>query len=321
MPLSQMKRKYRVTDGDLITISNRVLNAANRDITEMSAYGIDAAKLADVEAMISDFMDLPTDPELSGLMQEKTAEKNNLRKEATRHVLKEIMQRVEMEFGLNSPTYARFKVGKIHNASDGDFLRMLGRIFRLSGELQSDLAGRGLTEPMILAIEDYENGFHQALKDQDKAIDDRDQAVETRITQGNAVYEELVTIADLGKRLWADESEAKYNDYVLYATTPAAETAMEGEVPANGGITNVSITGHDANTNITLENTGTVPLTFYFAAQPVDAPLSGATTVDVAAGQEWTGTAAELGYSSGSKEYLNVLNENTDVGTYLVSTD
>jgi len=47
-------------------------------------------------------------------------------------------------------------------------------------------------------------------------IVERDAATENRWTEANEVYTLMMDICNTGKFIWKDESEAYYNDYLVY---------------------------------------------------------------------------------------------------------
>jgi len=47
-------------------------------------------------------------------------------------------------------------------------------------------------------------------------IVERDTSTENRWTEANEVYTLMMEIANAGKFIWKDESEAYYNDYLVY---------------------------------------------------------------------------------------------------------
>ena len=321
----QLRRKYSMSDGKLIETANKVLVGANRDVAELTPYLYDQAAIDAIDAKNEAFSDLPTDEELSAMMMDATLAKNTKRTEAIEFVMVEIMSRVGLVFGDDSPKYKRFRSNLIHNQPDGDFIRTLKGVKRQTLLLQSQLAtGAGLTSTHITTLASFITDFDNLLENQDESIDNRDIAVEDRITAGNDLYKDLLNLSDIGKRKWLNVSEAKYNDYVLY---PNQTTVPESQVfEASVGslqVVNISATAIKANSQIVVENLGTEGLFVYFAASPTDLPTN---TMPggpgwVAAGTTGSGQAAEAGYLAGSREYLNTYNPGTGIGNLRVTID
>jgi len=303
-----------MSDGKLVATGMRVLVGANRDVATLTDYGWDQTKIDAVEADRIAFADLPTDVELSGMMAEATAAKNEVRKDATDHCMVQIMLRVSQHFGADSPTLKRFRAGELHTATDHGFWLVLKRIHRQATLLLADLAPEGMTQAHLDTLAQFITDMNDALLAQDTAIDDRDRAVQARIEAGNAFYAKLVKLADVGKRIHLNVDESKYNDYVLYPKSGGAEPeeeqqVFEDEVQAET-VLNLSVTNLDGTETMTANNTGTVPLVVYFAAMPTDPPDPD--MGELAPGQEASGTIVEAGFEAGAKEYLNVYNPSTD---------
>ena len=307
-----------MSDGNLALVGQRIIAAAVRDEADLIPYGFTAVERAALNTMVMEFLDLPTDAELTGMMMEATQAKNNLEKTITTYITKEVMLRVEMEFNAGTPTYNRFGTKGIHNMTDGNFLMCIKRVARQGGLLETALASRGYTPDMTTQVSDYATDYLDAWNNQNAAIDSRDQAVEVRINKGNELYEKLAKLAELGKKLWADTSPAKYNDYVIYATPPPAAQIFDGDLEGDDGLLNLSATGVTASSVIGTEVTGAEPLTFYFAANPTDPPAPGE-GITIAAGDSASNTAADLGFVSGTKEWFNVFNGTANLSSYWVS--
>lgn len=313
----QLLRKYKMADGKLVETIIRVLVGANRDVAILADFGWDQVSIDALETAMHDFTDLPTDGELSAMMAEKTEAKNLLRKAATDYVRVEIMGRVAQRYGEDSRTYDRFRVSDIQAVADGEFVFVLKRVARQAGMLAAELAAKGLTPAHIAQVTQYALDFVDAIEAQDQAIDDRDVAVQTRIEAGNALYELLVQLANMGKRKWLNVDESRYNDYVLYPNQsagpgeqePPAQQVVESDVPAMS-VVNLSLTGIDADTTLAVVNDGAAHLAVYFATMPTDPPPMGpgSTGIKLMPGESWTGTASQLGLQIPGREYLNVLN-------------
>lgn len=82
------------------------------------------------------------------------------------------------------------------------------------------MANQGLTPQDIAGLSTAASLLDISIDAQHKAIEDRDLATEARITAGNILWDEISRLCSIGKSLYEDEDEAKYNDYVL--TTSAA---------------------------------------------------------------------------------------------------
>jgi hypothetical protein len=318
-----LRRKYKMADGKLVETTIRVLVGAERDVAELTPFGWDQDRIDALRSSMLAFADLPTDGELSAMMAEKTEEKDLLRKRSTDYVMVQIMGRVSQRFDVESRTYERFRVGDIHSESDGNFYMTLKRVARQATDLQPQLVAEGLNQAIIDMVTQQADEFIAAMEAQDKAVDDRDLAVQARVEAGNLFYEELLKLGAIGKRIWLNVDESRYNDYVLYPNQsagpgeqePAEQQVVESEV-APMSVVSLSLTDLTPATQLTVENDGTARLTVYFGAMPTDHPPAGPdpSVISLNAGETWSGTAAALGLEIPGKEYLNVYNSDPTAG-------
>lgn len=313
-----IKRVYKMSDSALIGAANKIIVGANRDVATLQSYGWDQARIDAIETDKVAFADLPDDMELSGMMAEATAAKDLLRKEATDFAMVQIMVRVALKFGEDTPTYRRFRADELHTATSDGFWKVIKRIHRQATALLPQLTAEGLTPAIVGILEVFGTDYNAALLAQDEAIDNRDQAVQARIEAGNALYAELTKLAMVGKRIWLNVNESKYNDYVLYPNqggsgeAPEVPTQVVESMVPSGTVVNLSVTDVDGNEAIMAENLGTTPLQVYFSAMPTDMPPMGTGTLSP--GQVITGTLAEAGFLAGVREYLNVYNVGPMIG-------
>lgn len=311
-----------MSDSQLVGTCQTLLVGAKRDASEIADFGWSLLRIeALAQARIS-FSDMPSDMELSGTMMIATVAKNKLRKQATDHCMVQIMLRVEQHFGSDSLNFKRFQAADLHSESDAGFWLVLKRIHRQASNLLATLAPQGLQQVHLETLATLTTDFNDALEAQEVAIDNRNSAVQDRIEAGNALYAEMVKLADLGKRLWLNVDESRYNEYVLYAFRGGSEPAEKQQVmettvePLN--VVSLSVTGIDGSEQLSMDNTGPAPLVIYFSAQPTDLPPPDLPPLPPAT--QRTATATELGYLKHVREYLNVHNPDTGPAGALMLT-
>lgn len=304
------KRTYRLRDGDLLTRGLAIVAAARRDAVKMAEYGYSAAAIDAIDTKITALLQAPTDVELAAILKEKTRAKNALQAEAIEHVMAQLMQRVGLKYGFNSAVHARFRVSGIQNRRDGDFLLTLYQVHRKAddADFKTGMASVGLSQAHVDAIGAYATGFQERLMEQDEALRQRDSALENRVAAANALYAEVVKLAGLGKRLWVNESEAKYNDYVIYADKPAPVRQLDGQVASHGSLA-PALPAIDGATVLTFRATTGQAFKAAFVAQPTAPPPAGAKVIP-AGGEAVSYAAGELQYAAGERETLVLWNEN-----------
>jgi len=313
------KRKYRFSDGEMVMKAMKMIEAARRDADELAAYGFTSLKTDDLEAQWTAIVNLPTDQELAAAVKEKTALKTATKAAAIRYVMQAIMQRVELAFGVDSATYARFRIKGIREMRDGALLVALLRVHQLANrdEVKTALAPYGLTQAHVDKVSALADDFMAHWLDQLAAIESRDVAVEKRIAAGNALYAGLATLAMLGKRIWAATSEARYHNYVLYSGPARGQQVAAGVVAANAPAI-AAVSGFTGATRMALRSTGGQPLRVYFATHATDPPPPGAKELP-AGGQTVRYTARALGYEPGQREVLLLHNPTAQPGGYEIT--
>lgn len=214
MPMKEAVRTYHFDDAKLSTEASRIKSNAERDNKEFLTRKVDNTNLADLQTAIDDFTNYPTDEELQGDVTESTAAKdaiaNNLRM-----MMRPIRNMADMQYGTGGK-YKTFGFGGMDKLDDNNLYRQALRVVRVGTKLLSELAAQGLTEEMLTALSDEAAAFHKAMETQEDKIEDRDIATQERVLLGNALYERIVKLASVGKSLFEDNDEARYNDYVLY---------------------------------------------------------------------------------------------------------
>ena len=67
-----------------------------------------------------------------------------------------------------------------------------------------------------MEVADTVLGFENSIHIQKDKVSDRDIMVERRTELGNNLYEELIVLCNIGKDIWIDKDNVKYEQYVIY---------------------------------------------------------------------------------------------------------
>jgi hypothetical protein len=277
----EAKRDYTFSDGTLIQLTDRTITFGTRDSAELGPQGVTAARLNSLGALNTNFLNMPDDEELEGLVSEK----NELKKAAydvCETGTRNIRRMAENIFGPKSATYKRFGFEGINDLKEKDRLKAWYRIFRRATDNAAALAPEGLTAVVLAAYGTACDAANAAFDAEEDAIADRDNGTEDRIEAGNVIYAEVVKICNTGKDYWFDKSESKYNDYVI---TPSGAPVVQNIDLSSGQVINIKqeITAASHVNGIKVKNTS--PAT---ANGPIYIYLANS------AGQGWTGTGYSL---------------------------
>jgi hypothetical protein len=222
------KLNFKIVLSVFFTFTMAKLGFMRRDQLEFDKYGIDDGNLDDLEDLLANFQEIPTDVELLGNQVSATQQKDALAVQV-RETIASIMTRAENKFGFHSGIYRKFGVSGISELNGGTLSYTGRRVHRVATGLLEELEDEGLTSELLDAFKTLLKNYEKALAAQEDAIADRDIATDSRIEKANAIYVLLARYCDTGKRIWESVNEAKYNDYVIY-DTPSGSPQVEPEV-------------------------------------------------------------------------------------------
>lgn len=215
MKKQSLHRQYNFPDADLYVQCMERIRYARRDIKQIEKYGYDLERLKGFKAMCDKFRALPDDDELVG-DQMITTEKKYQASENLKSAIRSLMTRVAMKYSNRSGRYRKFGTAKMGDMTDAQLLFCGRRVVRVARQQIDFLAEVGVNENVIKRVVDATQDFEQAVHIQQDKVSDRDIAVERRIEQGNKLYEELVTLCNIGKDIWAEVDPVKYEQYCIY---------------------------------------------------------------------------------------------------------
>lgn len=221
-------RLYKIADASLKQLADDLKDSIVRDSADFESYGVNATKIQELESLISNFNETTTDEEFKGIITTKVEEKNSIA-ESLKQIIAGIRNRAKNKFGEQSGKYKSFGFEDLSRLNDDQLYRTSNRIARIGNRMLSELASEGLTTEILNNLVNVARSFDIAIDKVGEAEEIRDIETQSRIEKGNALYTEMVKLADTGKTLYATNNQAKYNDYVLIETT--AQKEEEEEVP------------------------------------------------------------------------------------------
>ena len=222
MRTNPVKAKYHDALSDMLHNGLDLISFANRDVAEFTKMGIEPPFLDELKSDIVELQNAPDDVEVLGEQTPFTEEKDALAEEI-KDSIRTIMQRAENKWGTGSARYRQFGTSGLSELNDNDLEACAKRVLRVAERNLADLAG--LTTNDLTTLQRLTINFHSARESQHDAKANRDIKTEDRQITANDIYDRQVIIANTGKRIWENKSEAKYNDYVIYDTpTPPPPT-------------------------------------------------------------------------------------------------
>ncbi|MEM7105987.1 MAG: hypothetical protein AAF502_22820 [Bacteroidota bacterium] len=228
MKKQAVHRAYNIPDADLYLQCMERLNYAKRDIGAFKTYGYNADKLKAFARLCERFSKLPSDDELVG-SQMLTTEKKNVTAEKVKSAIRTIMTRVATKYSNRSGRYRRFGTAKMGDMTDAQLLFCGRRVARVSRQQMDFLVETGLKDDHVIRLLEACKAFENALNIQQDKVADRDISVENRVDLGNKMYEEMVSICNIGKDIWAETNKAKYENYVIYESNNEQKKARKAK--------------------------------------------------------------------------------------------
>jgi len=261
-----MAKNFSMSYGTLMLKARAVAIFVMRDIAQFAAYNVVADDVTTFLASVEEFEALPTN---EGLQEEETllteAKEEKIR--AIQAAIKEVQTRAAVKFGAQSKKFAMFSLGEFHRIKDSEMQAQVQKFLLHTNMHFDDLETVGLTAAMVTAISDALAEFVTAVEALTVSIAVRDKATEIREKAANAIYEVILDWCTMGKAIWQNESEAYYDDYIIYDADdlphfpPSAvqgfgydvqsgmatwldsdrESSYEAEIDENGAISEVNI--------------------------------------------------------------------------------
>ena len=213
--LNESRRLYMMSDSELIAFANGLCLNITRDIIQFTTRGVLAADVVSLTALINAFEIFPNDSYYQANVSIAVEKKDNDRLDLTVKV-RDVTQCAIIKWGENSPKYKKFGVRNISKLKDNEFFTTCRQVVLTATEYLDDLDDVGLTQDMIDAVEDGADTFETDIEAINTAITQRDIKTVERITKGNEIYNYVTKYCKIGKIIWDDIDEAKYNDYLIY---------------------------------------------------------------------------------------------------------
>jgi len=222
-------RQYNFPDADLYLQCLERIKYAQRDLELFTQYGYGIERLKGFKAQCDKFRALPDDDELLG-DQMITTDKKYQASESLKTAIRSLMTRVAIKYNNRSGRYRKFGTSKMGDMTDAQLIFCGRRVVRVARQQIDFLAEVGLNENVIKRVVDATRDFEKAVNIQQDKVADRDIAVERRIEQGNKLYEELITLCNIGKDIWVERDPVKYENYCIYESNNDQKKARKAKV-------------------------------------------------------------------------------------------
>ena len=240
-----LKPLFQMSYPSLLELNDKCLYLFDRDASVFTLFGMGEETVTFLTDTGDELRAFRTDEEYLGDMSDATATRD-LTADKIKVAIRDVMLRPRIIFGENTAKYRSFGTLGMDAMDDQDLLHCSERVVRAANQFLDLLEPAGLTQVIVDSLEALSVTYREHINLKNDAVYIRDIATETRMELGNKIYNKIVIIYDIGKTYWADKSEAKYNDYVIYNTptgappTPGATCNAHGKV--TDGVTHQPIT-------------------------------------------------------------------------------
>lgn len=227
MPQETKTRNYSMADGDLKQLADGLAATLTRDLADLAKRNVTTASVTALQQLITNFDETPTDEELLGEVMAATEAKNNIANNI-KIAIRPIRNMADIVYE-GKGKYASFGFEDMANMSDNDLYRLAKRVNRVGTKFLADLTPQGLTVEELTNLLNLAQDFDKAIDTIEDKIEDRDIETQDRVNKGNTLWAELSKLGSIGKSVYEDTNEAKYNDYLLLPTAASGND----ETPPN----------------------------------------------------------------------------------------
>jgi hypothetical protein len=230
MAQHEMLRMYNLSDADLKQKADSLLQTTKRDLFQFSSRNVNADTLRLLQEHIDNFANASTDEELLGQLKAATETKDETAA-ALRRLLRTIRNMAEIAFE-GKGHFHSFGFDGMAKMSDTELCMLARRVSRIANRLLPDLVTQGLSASQLGNVLQLQEDLDRQLDRCAEAVENRDIETQERVRRGNVLYAEMMRVASIGKSLFEDTDEARYNDYVLIGSNTRTDTAETGVATA-----------------------------------------------------------------------------------------
>ena len=209
-------KKFSMSYADLAMFTSNLVVTITRDSAEFAARGVNAAAITAFEALGNSFEVFPTDEFYVGAIQIEVDAKNASRDAATDKI-QYISGYIEQKWGLDSGEYKQLRIHNLQPMSDNNFLVAARAVVSVAALYIADLTPIGLTQADVDALDAETQTYEDKMNSVAEKKKLRDDKARERVDLANELYDYVALYCKIGKLIWENVNEAKYNDYVIYS--------------------------------------------------------------------------------------------------------
>jgi len=218
-------KKFSMGFPELAMFASNLVVTITRDATQFATRSVTALDITAFHDLGNSFEVFPPDDFYIGAIQIEVDAKNLSRETATDKI-QYISGFFEQKWGLDSGEYRQLKISGLTTMTDDRFQVATRSVVSVATLYIADLTPIGLTQLDVDALETEAQTYEDKMNSVDVEKKLRDDKARERTELANELYDFVSEYCKIGKLIWENVNEAKYNDYVIYPST----TQMPGKV-------------------------------------------------------------------------------------------
>jgi len=213
---------------ELTTQAMRILNALNRDLTELSTLGITSEKIAEFKNQINNLVTMKKDQDFRASMYLLALSKKQKLKELI-FSLRMLELTIKMNLGSTYDCEALINIKALRSFSGKQIVAKLGTVFSAlkSSELlyNSDLCIKNAIDraesAFIAFSEAYSNSIHLSLS--------RRKTTDNRLPEAYKLYSQVQSFCYIGRNFWKIKSSHRAMDYKMHYNRKATRNKNQNQ--------------------------------------------------------------------------------------------
>lgn len=212
--MKKAQKNFNTTIASLYLLGNRIISLLERDLLEFNKYGITESHINELRSNLEEFNNLPFD-ELYEQRQVLLSKEKKEKEETLKMVLRSLILKIEMAYEQSNILYLTISRTKLVKLSSSELCVHTKSILIIVEENLDMLSNFGVTTFEIDNLKTLSDELNILNIDREVAIYKRVSATNYRAIESNKIYKQISQYFYMGRKIWAEQSEALYNDYIL----------------------------------------------------------------------------------------------------------
>jgi hypothetical protein len=213
--MSNIPRKYVMTDIELLSIATNLLAPIQRDMHYFGSRGVSEGDIDSFMELLSECKVLLPDQAYVDAVMLVSKKKKERTKEIYAQARK-IANYFIQKFGQGSFEQGQLQMSKMYQLKAFDLINLAYNISLTAEESFSELSKVGLTENDLKDLEMKADLLSVAVEELESAKTDRKNATKERTLKFNELFVTMKMLCKIGKLIWEDDNSSKYKQYLVY---------------------------------------------------------------------------------------------------------